>query len=1426
MNSFKKISLNKAPSKAQFKLLTSTAMVALALTSMSATAGPGKVCLENAPATATTPAVTNAVGTCTSGDIGTYYANSPKLRKFIDTLPGLTKANANSFGEYIPLAIADTTSYPGSEYFVIGVVEHAQKMHSDLAKPTTLRSYVQLYPQGTPATSRPSTAVPLFYPDGITKITWPGTAEQVFGYDKPHYLGPIILTTTGTPVRTTMVNLLPTGRASIATTTTAGVTTTTVTRNGDMFLPVDETLGGAGLTTAGDKYPQNRAAFHLHGGDSPWISDGTPHQWITPAADTNIGKDFKTGNRMMNVPDMPFPGQGSQNIFWPNDQTARLMWYHDHTFGLTRQNAYGGEAAGYVIMDEAEKALLGEPSTLSGTIGKAIPNGLLDQILLVIQDKTFVPADIALQDSKWDQNAWGKPGDLWYPHVYEPFELWGATAPAAGTVVPLENAGVNPAGRWDYALGDITGAYQPPTVGAKFNNPEYGQVAFPDGSYADGTLGKGPSATPESYMDTPVINGVAYPVLNVEPKAYRVRFLNGANDRYFNISLWQAATSASATDSSGKATATNTEVTIVPPGGLFADGVTTNTSNDPAGVPDPSTAGPSIIQFGNESGLLPNPVVHKPKLMGFNAAGEEIADDYFYLGSAERADTVIDFSQFAGQTLIMYNDGTAPVPGGDPRYDYYTGAPDQTPFGGAPTTQAGYGPNTRTLMQIRVASTLKLIDPVTNNPLPPAAAYDPAGNGGALATQLPVAYAATADQHIVAAPLAAADIDSVANTITINSAPQPLQIKTIHGFTDPNIGRLIAQLGTELPASATGAGGPTPLSYIDLPTEILNAGETQYWWIKNYDVDNHPMHFHLFNVQVLAHRSQADGSLRTPVQDEMGWKETVKNWPGEDLIVAVRPKTPALPFGLPNSVRALDPTLPAGATANEVLYATPTANVDPAATQNFVPFAFAQLDLDSTSATYGQSKSVANSSYDYGWEYVWHCHILGHEENDLMRPMVYRPTITKPSAPVIASVDKTGLLTWTDPTPAGGADAGGVATKGNTANEIGFQVQRVALNNNSATAATYAPLAARSTVVDSRVNTLANATQYQDTPTANTDYLYKVVSVNEGFTGMSASVKLSQAPAAPTGLTVTPGIGLPGNVLPVTLTWSDVATNEDGYAIGGAATGSTAANIASFTTANLGPVIAGKQLSFNVAATKAGFANSALATATLTVVPVLTAPTTFTAVTNALAKTAVLNWVDQAFAETGYQLKRSTVTINQMTGLPAPGLAAVRPSAATVLPTNATTVTDTALAANTLYQYQIFPMNGAIASTTPASLYATTAVNLGAAPAQLQAAGKATASSFGFQWQNTASTLATGYEVQQCLGTAAACTLAAATAWQRFPGNMTLGANSSQFVATGLTAKTTYSFRVRAVNTFLPKAVNGDPGLVSPWSKLLAGKTL
>jgi hypothetical protein len=280
------------------------------------------------------------------------YANSPLLTKFVDALPGFSPAGANALGNYIPIAAPDTTTYAGSDYYEIALVDYTQRMHSELL-PTKLRGYVQLS-----TTVVPGAQIPLFYADGVTPILINGV--QAKAVDKPRYLGPTIIANKGQATRIKFYNLLPAGTA------------------GDLYIPTDVTVMGAGKGSDGTAYTQNRATLHLHGGDNPWISDGTAHQWITPAGETAT---LKKGVSQQNVPDMPVPATGSATFYWPNGQSGRLMFYHDHAMGMTRLNVYAGEAAGYLLVDPAERPLN------AFALGGEIP--------LVIQDKTFV---------------WGTPG--------------------------------------------------------------------------------------------------------------------------------------------------------------------------------------------------------------------------------------------------------------------------------------------------------------------------------------------------------------------------------------------------------------------------------------------------------------------------------------------------------------------------------------------------------------------------------------------------------------------------------------------------------------------------------------------------------------------------------------------------------------------------------------------------------------------------------------------------------------------------------------------------------------------------------------------------------------------------------------------------------------------------------------------------------
>ncbi|KAK8137207.1 Cupredoxin [Apiospora sp. TS-2023a] len=58
--------------------------------------------------------------------------------------------------------------------------------------------------------------------------------------------------------------------------------------------------------------------------------------------------------------DVTRPGQ-YKDYYYPNNEAARMIWYHDHAAGITAENGYFGQAGAYIITDPAEDSL-GLPS--------------------------------------------------------------------------------------------------------------------------------------------------------------------------------------------------------------------------------------------------------------------------------------------------------------------------------------------------------------------------------------------------------------------------------------------------------------------------------------------------------------------------------------------------------------------------------------------------------------------------------------------------------------------------------------------------------------------------------------------------------------------------------------------------------------------------------------------------------------------------------------------------------------------------------------------------------------------------------------------------------------------------------------------------------------------------------------------------------
>ncbi len=1422
------------------------------------------------------------------------------IRKFVDALPNLEGA----------LATPDVTSFPGSDYYEIALIQTQSKMHSDLS-PTALRSYVQVQP---------------------------GSASSCSATQYPfNYLGPLILAQKNRPTRVKFTNCLPAG---------AG---------GDLIIPADLTYmgAGAGPTTppgtdcsnpanTASCYQQNRATLHLHGGNTPWISDGTAHQWTVPFGDT--AAMYQKGDSSQSVPDMFYlnglvvpqcsatvttncsgglpaqlpagavndPGQGAMTFYWTNQQSGRLMFYHDHAFGVTRLNAYAGEAAGLLLTDPVEEAALlalNVPGTIvtdPAAVTVANPHGILSAdlghlVALVIQDKGFVPnlAQLKAQDPTW---IWGSGapqaangngnGDFWFPHVYTTNQN------------PSDPLGANAFGRWDYgawfypAQTSLTaagpgplgpnGAVTIPCTSSAFP----GQLLGPtdaDNYLAGCPITPNPSGTPEGYMDTPLVNGKAYPVLHVAPEAYRFRILSAGNDRSWNLQLYvadatgkdvtmidtvpQHATGAPVTplplckavntitlpalgtglpasfmDATGNPlNGTGLMANCWPNYGAPSPGISSKQFMWPAdgregGVPDPRTAGPAIVQIGTEGGLLPAPVVIPSTPVNYEVNTRSVtitnvSTHGLWLGTAERADAVIDFSKFSGQTLIMYNDAPTPAPAFDMRDDYYTGDQDQSTTGGAPTTVPGYGPNTRTIMQIIVDApatgqpafnVAKLIngDPTTTPPTPglsgifkttlpelvvPQATYSVAsgGNVGKLTYAkvqdtsitfqppgLPVASitltsggsnypanttvtiappancsaprictTATATPTVVGGVVTAITLTNVGAgyttvpAVTVTGLPGTGAVataglvtkiifngKAIQELFTLDYGRMNATLGNELPLTNFLVQTTLPFGYNEWATEIIQDNTNQIWYLTHNGVDTHFIHFHLFNVQVI-NRVGWDGSVRPPEQNELGWKDTVRMNPLENIIFAVKPITPVVPFPLPDSIRLMDVTVPNGATSPAMSGVNPVTGLT-------------------------VNGWTTNAFVNFGSEYVWHCHILGHEENDMMRPIIYQVAPAAPSLLTASTVPTSVTLSWQD----------------NSASESGFILQR------AATAAFLSPVSFPVNASDPRVlnpvtgkytvNTSGGTLTYTDaTAVMGQTYFYRMQAIDDFSpqspltapfqtvaltSGWSNAVQITALPNPPTGVTA---IALsPTSVL---VSWTPLGGTGHQYRLqrspGGANTFTTIATVAngisSYTDTGLVP---GTAYDYRIITIFGGLNSAPSAIASVTTPP---NPATSLTVTGATSTTVSLSWTAPAVGVvTGYAIQQRLsgagpfVTVGTVT---AP----------------VTTFTDSGLTPLTAYDYQVLAVSGPASSVPSNIVTVTTAPD---APTLLRVTS-VSANSVNLAWNQPNGNI-TGYSVlRSSTGVAGSFAVIA-----------TMNANNQNYQDTTVSAGATYYYQVTA----------------------------
>ncbi len=653
------------------------------------------------------------------------------------------------------------------------------------------------------------------------------------GNIKATHLGGIMIGQRGVPIQITFSNNLPGLRH---------------------ILPVDKTIPGANQGV-------NRAAVHLHGGLVPWISDGGPFDWFSPTG--THGSSF-LNNQVLN----PNALRNSAEYYYPLNQSARFLWYHDHALGITRLNAYAGVASGLLLRDNFEKNLVnsGLPDFIEAG-GNELP--------IVIQDKIFVGPNIKTADPLWTslvQPGAANPGSLWYAHTYEP-------------------------DRWDLLTGP-------------------GILTPPD-----------PSVVAEFFGDTMLVNGTSYPEATVQARRYRLRLLDAGNARFLNLQLYIDDGSP--------------------------NGITLNGSGFPTNQPfiNAATGDASWLQIGTEGGFLAKPAkVPSNVPLQFLTPPDPVTGQTdpsqilksLIVAPAERPDLIVDFSSVPpGTKVILYNDAPAPFPSGDDRNDYFPGFNLGSGAGGvgnpANTNHNGVGPNSRVLMRFKVVAATGASDlPLTINTNTSMPGLDPfIIDPAVLATGVP------------------APPGFFARFLTLN------EFHDAYGRLIQIIGDINAPFGSPYEGVATYPDYPVLPKTRGATEQDVTAGSTEVWEIYNTTGDVHPMHFHLVNVQLI-NRQLFDvnafpgsinftGPIIPPEPNELGWKETVPMYPGTVTRVIMR-------FDLPSIV---------------------DKNGQPITTQG-IPNV--QLPI-----TNGQPPASPRTG---GNEYVWHCHILEHEEHDMMHALV------------------------------------------------------------------------------------------------------------------------------------------------------------------------------------------------------------------------------------------------------------------------------------------------------------------------------------------------------------------------------------------------------------------------------------------------------
>ncbi|HET8641751.1 MAG TPA: multicopper oxidase domain-containing protein [Pseudonocardiaceae bacterium] len=345
--------------------------------------------------------------------------------------------------------------------------------------------------------------------------------------------------------------------------------------------------------------------------------------------------------------------------------------------------------------------------------------------------------------------------------------------------------------------------------------------------------------------------------------------------------------------------------------------------------------GPAVWQLGTDGGYLDTPVRIDP-----NAPKGQLQRLVILPG--ERADIVIDFAGYAGQNLVLRNIARHPFPGG----------------------LSPAGSTLGRILQFRVAAQAAS-----------DASYDPASGIPLRPPMVRLVDPATG-------MLAAGVVADKTRQLTLNEVigtGGPLELLVNNTKWS---GR--SADGSIRPDFTPVTVGGTTEGFSELPAE----GDTEVWEIINLTADAHPIHTHLTQVQLLnrqafnvgQYTAAYDAAFPVPPGSPGGYL------PGYGPPLDYHTGNPGALGGNPDVTPFLR-SVPKPPDANEAGWKD-TVTMYPGQVTRIV-VRYAPTD----------TPAGARAAYPFdpdagGHGFVWHCHIVDHEDNEMMRPNKVTPDPT------------------------------------------------------------------------------------------------------------------------------------------------------------------------------------------------------------------------------------------------------------------------------------------------------------------------------------------------------------------------------------------------------------------------------------------------